>query len=312
MAIGCLLQMIHHLDQTIEALLKTNTYFVENNVDISFATPLTVKDNSNTLNLYLYNIQENKSLRKHQWETKFIGNGAQKSRAPLFMECNYLITSWGENPLEEHLMLAECLITLANSPILPKAILQGALSDLNEEIQTQLSPKEDQLKPIDVWPVLGVELRPSLAYSVTLPVSLAGSVEEYTIVTDMEIRYQQIKPSSRTSQQITSVKEKNSNIVNQSANQNSRRKDDERISAYTTHVIAGTVRHKNQIQAGIVVKIKGDAIFVETNQKGQFRIGRLNAGSYKLQAFRVSGELLQEIEISVPNKNSKSTYDIEL
>ncbi len=123
--------MIHNLDKTIRTLLIHELTLTEE--QISFDQPSTdwsSRISLPTLNLFLYDVRENNSLRRHQWQNGSGPNGSiGLKRTPLFMDCFYLVSAWraGDDvskAFDEHELLSLCMIALARYPILNPEFLE--------------------------------------------------------------------------------------------------------------------------------------------------------------------------------------------
>jgi hypothetical protein len=156
-------------------------------VTISFATPndqfppTTVS--LPAVDLFLYDIRENRELRTGEWviERKANGQVAQQ-RPPVRIDCSYLITAWpseGSNTpaLDEHRLLGEVMKVLLKYTLLPSAVLQGALRD------QPYPPPSSTLQPGhlqnlgEFWQALGGKPKAALNYTVTVSLQVAAAEE---------------------------------------------------------------------------------------------------------------------------------------
>lgn len=126
--------MIHDLDSTIKELLDHELNRDGDEIEISFSQPSGEWASRNgskpALNLFLYDVRENPSLRRHQWQqTQMGGNGSSRrgsialKRTPLMLDCFYMVTAWSgaderTKPFQEHWLLSRCLKALARYPLL--------------------------------------------------------------------------------------------------------------------------------------------------------------------------------------------------
>ena len=146
--------MINDLDRTIERLIKQELGFSEESDTVSFSAPngdwASKLSSTPVLNFFLYDVRENASLRKHQWQQLTSqpaptngngrnGNGRQEAappvdlrrestahlkRTPLMIDCFYMVTAWSPSQEEriksedEHRLLSRCLLALARYPVL--------------------------------------------------------------------------------------------------------------------------------------------------------------------------------------------------
>ena len=124
--------MIADLDETIRQLLKEELPIKNSEIEVSFEQPKrenSAKWTKPTVNLFLYDLRENNVLRQHQWERLAGGdNGgrggveqlARLKRSPMRVDCCYMLTTWANDPEDEHRLLTRCLLALFRFPILPE------------------------------------------------------------------------------------------------------------------------------------------------------------------------------------------------
>src|SRR5262245_45994421 len=124
--------MIDDLDRTVEELLKRElSSELGRQVAISFAAPDSDFPKSVTLpavDLFLYDVRENRELRTTEWIFERRDDGtATKKRAPVRVDCSYLITAWPKESspsraLDEHLLLSEVMRILLRHPSIPDVL----------------------------------------------------------------------------------------------------------------------------------------------------------------------------------------------
>ena len=129
--------MIADLDETIKKLLSTEIPIKNGEIDIKFDQPKrewSARLNKPTVNFYLYDVRENATLRRHQWESVKPTNGnglrdvqAMRKRTPFRVDCFYMITSWAAESEDEHRLLTRCLLALFRHPIIPEKFLVGVM-----------------------------------------------------------------------------------------------------------------------------------------------------------------------------------------
>jgi hypothetical protein len=192
--------MIDDLDRTLQQLLRHELppgLFEQ--VAVSFAAP----DNefppaSVTLpavDLFLYDIRENLELRNTQWIVEHKNNGtATRRRAPVRVDCSYLITAWpSENSttpaFDEHRLLSEVMKALLRHPIIPEVLLQGSLRGHEPPLPaSSLHPGRLQ-SLAEFWQALGGKPKAALNYTVTIGVPVDQPVEAETLVRDKELQF---------------------------------------------------------------------------------------------------------------------------
>src|SRR5512146_862456 len=121
--------MINDLDETLKQLLIQKAGLDPSEVDISFdiptrdwSTPVTRP----TVNLYLFDIRENRTLRETDWDEEPHADGTVTSRrVPVRIDVSYMITCWTSAPEDQHRLLWRVLETLFRYSPLPAEILQG-------------------------------------------------------------------------------------------------------------------------------------------------------------------------------------------
>jgi hypothetical protein len=109
--------MIDELDQTLTRILDDpNAPTVLRNADVSFAIPdQNFSVRTETINLYLYDVHENRQLRDPIPIIERIGDTYVKRPPPLRVDCSYMVTAWsikeGETlPDEEHRLLGLAML----------------------------------------------------------------------------------------------------------------------------------------------------------------------------------------------------------
>ncbi|MEM3079174.1 MAG: DUF4255 domain-containing protein [Thermoproteota archaeon] len=166
--------MIADLDETIRQLLIAELPVKNGEVEISFDQPKrewSARISKPTVNLFLYDVRENATLRQHQWERMPSVNGdhlARLKRTPFRVDCFYMLTTWAAEPEDEQRLLTRALMALFRFPILPEDRLIGSLKNPIFEIQARLASHDRLTNPAEVWSSLDNELRPSVSYIVTL------------------------------------------------------------------------------------------------------------------------------------------------
>jgi hypothetical protein len=203
--------MLNDLDETIKQILVKagQGHFDPPGVDISFDLPnrdWSAGIQRPTINCYLFDIHERRSLREEGWRVEGRGKDEARRRKPLlFYDISYLITAWTKDIGDEHYLLWRVLEILSRFPILndknvcldddqlentfveqmpsmhhgrPRLIdclpdrselCDLALRDDAPPIYTAIAQLEGVLKsPGEFWTALENQLKPSLNYVVTL------------------------------------------------------------------------------------------------------------------------------------------------
>lgn len=170
--------MIHELDETLRQLLIQKAGLDPAEVDISFdiptrdwSTPVTRP----TVNLYLYDIRENRQLREMFFDEEPAGNGKVKiKRVPIRIDLSYMVTCWTSAAEDQHRLLWHVLETFFRNSPLPDEVLQGQLRQLIHPVRTEVAQPDGVLKNVsDFWGALENQLRPAISLVVTLELDLS-------------------------------------------------------------------------------------------------------------------------------------------
>ncbi len=194
--------MINDLDKSVEELLRRELppALVEQ-VAISFAAPDTDFPPSGValpaIDLFLYDIRENLELRNTGWIIDRSFDGASvRRRAPVRIDCSYLITAWSESSstraLEEHKLLSAVIKVLARYPILPEAYLQGTLRGQDPALPAS-SLQPGRLQSVaEFWQALGGKPKAAINYTVTIGLVDDEPGESVSLVTDKGLVFSRI------------------------------------------------------------------------------------------------------------------------
>jgi len=199
--------MIDDLDRTLEELLRRELApaLVEQ-VGISFAAPDSdFPPPSVTLpaiDLFLYDIRENTDQRNTAWilerqvAPQANGGVAQRAvrrRAPVRVDCSYLITAWSSESsttraLDEHHLLSEVMTALLRHPVLPDVLLQGSLKA--QEVPLPSSTLQPgRLQSVgEFWQALGGKPKAALNYTVTISVLPDRAIEVEPLAVDKTLK----------------------------------------------------------------------------------------------------------------------------
>lgn len=280
--------MIEDLDETIKNLLIAEIPIKNGEIDIKFEQPRrewSARLTRPTVNIFLFDIRENATLRQHQWQQISNGNGrlaeVKMKRSPYRVDCHYIMTAWATEVDDEHRMLSRCMLAMLRNPIIPEAVLAGNMQQQPFEVQGRIASHDKLTNPAEVWSALDNELRPSVSYLVTL------ALDPWTEVSGSVVRTFTL----RTGQ---------SDVP----------KDEEfmpETAATEKSFIGGQVSQKGKPKADIQVAIKGTGYLATSDENGRFRLGSLTHGKHTLVAWPATGKP-KELKISVPADD----YDIKL
>ena len=185
--------MINDLDETLKQLLVEKAGLNASEVDISFdiptrdwSTPVTRP----TVNLYLYDLRENRQLRETYWDDEPGATGqVNLKRRPLRIDLSYMVTCWTSGTEDQHRLLWRVMETFFRFSPIPDDVLQGSLRTLTHPVRTEVAQPDGVLKNVsDFWGALENQLRPSVALVVTLDLDLA-QIETHPLVLARALKF---------------------------------------------------------------------------------------------------------------------------
>lgn len=194
--------MLDDLDKTLQELLRQELPpGVVSQVSISFAPPDDRFPPSSVtlpaIDLFLYDIRENRELRNREWELERRSDGTgRKRRPPVRVDCSYLITAWPSGAsstpaYDEHRLLGEVMKALLRHPTIPKELLQGTLTGQAPDLPA-VSLLPGQLQSMaEFWQALGGKPKAALNYTITIGVEPFAPEETGPLVTDKLLKFKQ-------------------------------------------------------------------------------------------------------------------------
>ncbi|BCY05770.1 DUF4255 domain-containing protein [Actinoplanes sp. L3-i22] len=180
--------MIDEVDAALLSLLNEDT-LPGMDIQVAFEAPTkewTARRTAPTVNLFLYDIQEDVTLRQQGSAAEYDDGGAVVAEhdAPRWFSLSYLVTAWTSRPQDEHRILSVLLAGLVRHDAVPPERLTGTLARMALPVSLTIAvpPMRDR-GLADIWTALGGNLKPSLDLVVLAP--LAGSrVRAAAAVTD--------------------------------------------------------------------------------------------------------------------------------
>jgi hypothetical protein len=271
--------MINDLDETLRQLLIREVPIKNGEVDITFDQPKrewSARLNRPTLNLFLYNLHENKKLRGTQpmWEVnQQNGDIATKQRRPVRVDLQYIITVWATEPEDEHRLMSRTLMALFRFAQLPTELLPESLQGQPYPIPLTVAQEETMRNPADLWGAIDNEWRPSITCVITL------AFDPYQLVTEPLIRTRELR-------------------IGQSAEPRLRRltKGAEPDVFWT---IGGTLSSDKPLENVQLVLLE-EGWRIPLQPEGRFAVGNLKAGEYTLE-ISVEGGKPRKHKITVPS-----------
>jgi hypothetical protein len=148
--------MIPAVAQTLAEILAGGN-FLSSTEQIDFNPPLQKPNRGSGLNLYCYDLRENKEIQ-----------GASDNRgSPIWFDISFLVSAWDSTALGEQHLLSEALALLLCHPTLPEEMLVPVLRGCGA-LPMRVSA-DGAMDVVALWRALGVPLRPALYVTVTIP-----------------------------------------------------------------------------------------------------------------------------------------------
>jgi len=163
--------------------------------DVSFDTPdKDYKPAQATVNLFLHEVTENRTLRDEARVMERVGDGYTSRMPPLRVDCTYLTTAWsaqagGLKAAEEHHLLGLALRWLSRFPIVDDRFLRGSLSNPPQPypLPAVVAQTQEGRSNGEFWSALGIAPRPAFSVTVTLTVEPFDQVEDLSQVESIQI-----------------------------------------------------------------------------------------------------------------------------
>ncbi len=200
--------MLNLLDQVIRTVLDLAWSAPPAKPDFYFAVPdegwrQRVKQGiRDRLDIYLYEVRENRDLRRAPWDVIELADGtAVSSQPPSYVDVHYLISSWSRiaddneavSPIpDEHALLAEALRILFRTPeVIPAdiGVVGGGVVFQAAPIYLTVAPPEMPRVLNDFWSTMKLPWRPAIQLIATAPVDLLRDTAPMPLMTTFIQRY---------------------------------------------------------------------------------------------------------------------------
>jgi hypothetical protein len=158
-------------------------------------------DTNLRLNLYLYEVRENRDFRRADWDTIVTADRtAVLSQAPVYLDCHYLVSAWSPAEdteattpvLDEHLALAEAMRVLLRTPTVTPVSLGivggGPVFGQAEVCLTVATPEGPRIHN-DFWSTMRLPWRPAIQVVATAPLDLLQDSPPVSLLTTLTQRY---------------------------------------------------------------------------------------------------------------------------
>lgn len=194
--------MFDALDETLKKLLIQEIPVKKNEIDIVFDQPnseWSARVSKPTLNVYLYEISENRTLRgSEQLVKRQLSDGnIEIRRNPVRVDMNYLVTAWSKNEQDQHHLLGITLMALLRNPLIPSELFSDGLP-ASIQIPLNVVQADDSKNWGEFWSTLGNKYHPGLTLKATLTLD-PYRPEIAPQVSTTEVRIQQSDPTRTNS-----------------------------------------------------------------------------------------------------------------
>lgn len=269
--------MFQELDEVLRQLLIREIPIKNGDVDITFDQPSrewAARLSRPTLNIFLHDVRENIQLRgSQQWTVEHRSDGtAVQRRTPVRVALHYMITTWANDPDDEHNLLGRTLLVLFRQPHLPEDLLPESLQEQPAPIPLEVAQQDTLRNPADVWNALDNEIRPAVTLIVTL------ALDPYKPFVTPLVRTRELRMGQ------------------------SRRPLAETLTAGLSPDVFWTIGgaiHTDKPIENIKLTLVERNLTVPVQETGRFAIGQLQAGEYTLEV-AVNGGKPKQHKITVP------------
>jgi len=215
--------MLNLLDQTIQAVLDTGWTTTPPPAKPGFFFTIPDEDWLTKvksalglrLNIYLYEIRENKDFRRPEWDViPLPGNTVTLSHPPVYCDCHYLISAWSPTEdgeattpmLDEHQVLGEALRVLyCNPDVNPAAlgVIGGSAVFQQAHIYLTVFAPEAPRILNDFWSTMKLPWRPAIQLVATAPLDLLQDTPPVPLMTTFVQRYAVLGGSGSPEERVT-------------------------------------------------------------------------------------------------------------
>jgi hypothetical protein len=179
--------MFQDLDSTLLRLLGDPAAPTAG-ADVSFVTPdKTFAPTQPTVNLFLYDVKENRDLRDPTPILQRVGQSYVRRPPPVRVDCSYIVTTWSNRSgaakvEDEHRLLGQSLQWLSRFPTVPASYAQGSLVGQAYPPPTLVAQVDPNKNAGEFWDALAISPRPAFFLTVTVAMEL-GLAETGPLVT---------------------------------------------------------------------------------------------------------------------------------
>ncbi len=191
--------MFQDLDTTITAVIGDPETLPDlYDVAVSFVTPdKTFQTEKDTLNLFLFEVKENRKRREAAPEMEQVGAQLfQRRLPPIRVDCSYLVTAWanpgvgaGLKAKTEHQLLGAALQWLSRFGTIPEKYLSGGLASQPYPPPAMAAQLDGKHADGAFWSALGIPPRPAFTLVVTIAMDLGIPEQQPTHMVTSRISY---------------------------------------------------------------------------------------------------------------------------
>ena len=186
--------MFQDLDDTLTKILVDPQAPAElHSAEVSFETPeKTYTPTLATMNLFLYEVKENRELRDPVPLTTKSGDIYVQRKPPLRVDCSYVVTAWADPNIGKvqqvrlaHQLLSQAFLWLIRFPTIPSGYWQGSLSNPPQAFPppTMVAQMDGSKEVGEFWSALGIPPRPYFKLVVTIAMDLNQQIEGPLVTT---------------------------------------------------------------------------------------------------------------------------------
>ena len=186
--------MLQDLDTTLDNLLSDPAAPAAlSSSEVSFAVPekaFTPQQADTAVNLFLYEVRENRELRDPVPIRRQAGENVEQRRPPIRVDCAYMVTAWSKSQtkiVDEHRLLGLAFAWLSRFPVIPARFFAGSLAGQPFPPPSMIAQWDSARNVGEFWSALSIPPRPFFNLIVTIAMDLdlhISSPQVTTITTE--------------------------------------------------------------------------------------------------------------------------------
>jgi hypothetical protein len=178
--------MLTELHDALRRLLHEQGQMSPLEVDVRFEAPTRQwidRLTRPTIDLFLYDLEENADLRATQFQTLRSNGHAERRAPPRRIDLKYMVSGLATDIGDAHRLLWRALVTLLKYPEVPTELLSRELRLPDVPLTTRVAHGGDSPNLLEVWSGLGVDPRPALSYVVIAPLDVDLAIQSPLVLT---------------------------------------------------------------------------------------------------------------------------------